>query len=257
MVDTLHKLRELGVQISIDDFGTGFSSLTYIKQMPANRIKIDNSFIKEVIKNRSDAAITRGVISMAHHLSLEVVAEGVETEAQANFLRRNQCDLLQGYAFSRPMPFEQLTEYMNLHGHRGAGGGDNAEEEQKTVLLLDDEVNIIKALTRTLRRDGYRILSSTSISEAFTLLAENEVQVIISDQRMPEMSGTEFLSQVKAIHPHTVRIVLSGYTDLKSVTEAINQGAIYKFLTKPWDEKQLREHIRQAFKYHANMQPQA
>src|SRR5690554_964689 len=256
VVDTLHKLRELGVQISIDDFGTGFSSLTYIKQMPANRIKIDHSFIKEVIKNRSDAAITRGVISMAHHLSLEVVAEGVETEAQANFLRRNQCDLLQGYAFSRPMPFEQLTEYMNLHGHRGAGGGDNAEEEQKTVLLLDDEVNIIKALTRTLRRDGYRTLSSTNISEAFTLLAENEVQVIISDQRMPEMSGTEFLSQVKAIHPHTVRIVLSGYTDLKSVTEAINQGAIYKFLTKPWDEKQLREHIRQAFKYHANMQPQ-
>ena len=90
------------------------------------------------------------------------------------------------------MPFEQLTEYMNLHGHRGAGGSDSAEEEQKTVLLLDDEVNIIKALTRTLRRDGYRILSSTSISEAFTLLAENEVQVIISDQRMPEMSDTEF-----------------------------------------------------------------
>ena len=257
VVDTLHKLRELGVQISIDDFGTGFSSLTYIKQMPANRIKIDHSFIKEVIKNRSDAAITRGVISMAHHLSLEVVAEGVETEAQANFLRRNQCDLLQGYAFSRPMPFEQLTEYMNLHGHRGAGSTDTAGEEQKTILLLDDEVNIIKALTRTLRRDGYRILSSTSISEAFTLLAENEVQVIISDQRMPEMSGTEFLSQVKAIHPHTVRIVLSGYTDLKSVTEAINQGAIYKFLTKPWDEKQLREHIQQAFKYHATMQPQA
>jgi diguanylate cyclase (GGDEF)-like protein/PAS domain S-box-containing protein len=255
VVNTLHELRELGVQISIDDFGTGFSSLTYIKQMPANKIKIDHSFIKEVIRNRSDAAITRGVISMAHHLSLEVVAEGVETEAQATFLRRNQCDLLQGYAFSHPMPFGQLVDYMNLHGHRRAASGEASEDDQKTVLLLDDEVNIIKALTRTLRRDGYRILSSTSISEAFTLLAENDVQVIISDQRMPEMSGTEFLSQVKAIHPHTVRIVLSGYTDLKSVTEAINQGAIYKFLTKPWDEKQIREHIRQAFKYHATMQP--
>ena len=256
VVETLHRLRDLGVQISIDDFGTGFSSLTYIKQMPANRIKIDHSFITEVIRNRSDAAITRGVISMAHHLSLEVVAEGVETEAQANFLRRNQCDLLQGYAISRPMPFGQLTEYMNLHGHRAAASTESPDDGQKTILLLDDEVNIIKALTRTLRRDGYRILSSTSISEAFVLLAENEVQVIISDQRMPEMSGTDFLSQVKAIHPNTVRIVLSGYTDLKSVTEAINQGAIYKFLTKPWDEKQLREHIRQAFSYHADMQPQ-
>lgn len=80
------------------------------------------------------------------------------------------------------------------------------------------------------------------------------MQVIISDQRMPEMSGTEFLSQVKAIHPNTVRIVLSGYTDLKSVTDAINQGAIYKFLTKPWDDSQIREHIQQAFHYHAAMQ---
>lgn len=104
------------------------------------------------------------------------------------------------------------------------------------------------------RRDGYRILSTTSISEAFKLLAENEVQVIISDQRMPEMSGTEFFSQVKAIHPDTVRIVLSGYTDLKSVTDAINEGAIYKFLTKPWDDKQIREQIEQAFQYHTAMQ---
>ena len=71
---------------------------------------------------------------------------------------------------------------------------------------------------------------------------------------MPEMSGTEFLSRVKAIHPNTVRIVLSGYTDLKSVTDAINQGAIYKFLTKPWDDDQIREHIRQAIHYHAAMQ---
>ena len=70
---------------------------------------------------------------------------------------------------------------------------------------------------------------------------------------MPEMSGTEFLSRVKAIHPNTVRIVLSGYTDLKSVTDAINEGAIYKFLTKPWDDQQIREQIRQAFLYHSAM----
>jgi len=254
VIQTLHELRELGVRIAIDDFGTGFSSLSYIKLMPANKIKIDRSFIKDVIQNRSDAAITQGVISMAHHLSLEVVAEGVETEAHAAFLRRNNCDLLQGYAFARPMPYADLLEYMNQHGGRRNRSAQSDESGQKTLLLLDDEANIIKALSRTLRRDGYRILSTTSVSEAFSLLAENEVQVIISDQRMPEMSGTEFLSQVKAIHPDTVRIVLSGYTDLKSVTEAINQGAIYKFLTKPWDDDQIREHIRQAFHYHAAMQ---
>jgi len=255
VVQTLIKLTELGVHIAIDDFGTGFSSLSYLKLMPANKIKIDRSFIKDVIQDRNDAAITQGVISMAHHLSLEVVAEGVETEAHAAFLRRNQCDLLQGFVYARPMPFVDLLGYMHHHGglrNMPATGCDNAE---KTLLLLDDEPNIIRALSRTLRRDGYRILSTTNVDEAFELLAGNEVQVIISDQRMPDMSGTEFFSQVKAIYPNTVRIVLSGYTDLKSVTEAINEGAIYKFLTKPWDDAQIREHVQQAFRYHAAMQP--
>nr|WP_297401160.1 EAL domain-containing protein [uncultured Marinobacter sp.] len=257
VVKTLHELRALGVHIAIDDFGTGFSSLSYIKLLPANKLKIDRSFIKDVIKNRSDAAITQGVISMAHHLGLEVVAEGVETDAHAAFLRKHQCDLLQGFAFARPMPFEALLDYLGAGANaneRALNQGGDGEDRRPTLLLLDDEENILRALTRILRRDGYRILSTTSIQEAFSLLAENDVQVIVSDQRMPEMSGTDFFSQVKAIHPDTVRIVLSGYTDLKSVTDAINEGAIYKFLTKPWDDKQIREHIQQAFQYHAAIQ---
>jgi diguanylate cyclase (GGDEF)-like protein/PAS domain S-box-containing protein len=254
VITTLQELRNMGVSIAIDDFGTGFSSLSYIKLMPANRLKIDLSFIKEVIQNRRDAAITQGVISMAHHLSMEVVAEGVETEAQAAFLRRNNCDLLQGYLFSRPIPFDQLVNFMENSDARSQTTHQSNEDKQKTLLLLDDDANILKALKRTLRRDGYHILSTTKVSEAFSMLAENEVEVIISDQRMPEMSGTEFFSQVKSIYPNTVRIVLSGYTDLKSVTDAINQGSIYKFLTKPWEDSQIREHVHQAFKYHAAVQ---
>ncbi|AZT82295.1 EAL domain-containing protein [Marinobacter sp. NP-4(2019)] len=256
VISTLRTICDLGVKVAIDDFGTGFSSLSYIKLLPASKIKIDRSFIKNVIKNRSDAAITQGVISMAHHLGLEVVAEGVETEAHAAFLRKHQCDLLQGFAYSKPIPFQQLLEYLHSHYNKTPlpYTGPDAAEEQRTLLLLDDEANILRALTRVLRRDGYRILSTTSVHEAFDLLAQNHVQVIISDQRMPEMSGTEFFSQVKALHPDTVRIVLSGYTDLKSVTDAINEGAIYKFLTKPWDDKQIREHIQQAFHYYALMQ---
>jgi diguanylate cyclase (GGDEF)-like protein/PAS domain S-box-containing protein len=255
VISTLHAIRELGVHIAIDDFGTGFSSLSYIKLLPANKIKIDRSFIQDVIENRSDAAITQGVISMAHHLGLEVVAEGVETEAHAAYLRKNQCDLLQGFAFARPMPFDDLLAFMNnqASANRATASTDSPEQDKPTLLLLDDEANILRALARVFRRDGYHILSTTSIKEAFSLLATNDVQVIVSDQRMPEMSGTEFLSQVKAIHPNTVRIILSGYTDLKSVTDAINEGAIYKFLTKPWDDQQIREQIQQAFLYHSAM----
>jgi response regulator RpfG family c-di-GMP phosphodiesterase len=117
----------------------------------------------------------------------------------------------------------------------------------RTILLVDDEANITSALKRTLRRDGYNILTANSGAEGLDLLAIHEVGVIISDQRMPQMTGVDFLRRVKALYPKTFRIVLSGYTELESVTSAINEGAIYKFLTKPWDDEQLRENIREAF----------
>jgi response regulator RpfG family c-di-GMP phosphodiesterase len=120
----------------------------------------------------------------------------------------------------------------------------------RTVLLVDDEPNIISALKRTLRRDGYSILTANSAEEGLNLLAIHKVGVIISDQRMPQMTGVEFLRKVKAFYPKTFRIVLSGYTELESVTSAINEGAIYKFLTKPWDDELLRDNIREAFEYY-------
>jgi len=118
---------------------------------------------------------------------------------------------------------------------------------ERVLLLVDDEDNIVRALVRLLRREGYKILTANSGAEGLEILKENEVGVILSDQRMPEMNGTEFLSRVKVLYPDTVRIVLSGYTDLNSVTDAINHGAIYKFLTKPWDDELLKENIQQAF----------
>jgi len=253
VIDTLQGLCDLKVGIAIDDFGTGFSSFSYIKSMSANKIKIDQSFIKGIIWNSRDAAITRGMISMAHRLSMEVVAEGVETAAHAAFLRRMGCDTLQGYYFSRPMPYSELVQFMSNHEEIHNTARELDKSGRKTLLLLDNEPNVLSALRRTFRGEGYRILTTTKVSEALTILAENEVEVIISDQRMPEMSGAEFFSQVKAIHPSTVRIVLSGYTDFQSVTDAVNRGSIYKFLTKPWEDNHIREHVQQAFQYCAVM----
>jgi response regulator RpfG family c-di-GMP phosphodiesterase len=118
---------------------------------------------------------------------------------------------------------------------------------ERIILLVDDEQNILAALTRLLRRDGYQILSANSGAAGLEMLKDNAVGVIISDQRMPEMTGVEFLGRVKQLYPDTVRIVLSGYTDLKSITDSINEGAIYKFLTKPWDDELLRSNVREAF----------
>lgn len=121
---------------------------------------------------------------------------------------------------------------------------------ERTLLLVDDEENIVSALVRLLRRDGYRILTANSGKEGLELLTQNKVGVIISDQRMPGMTGVEFLSKVKELYPLTVRIVLSGYTELNSVTDAINHGSIYKFLTKPWEDDLLRTNVDEAFSYY-------
>jgi len=245
-LETLQQLRDLGVKLSLDDFGTGFSSLNYLKRLPVDKVKIDRSFVREIISDQHDAAISQGIIAMAHHLNLKVIAEGVELESQLAFLRRSNCDEFQGYYFAKPMPFADLQQY--LQKDQSGLRQNVVDTAEQTLLLLDDEQNILKALARVLRREGYRILTATSAKDAFALLATHDVQVILSDQRMPEMNGTEFLSRVKEIYPDTVRLVLSGYTDLNSVTDAINRGAIYKFLTKPWDDDQLRLDIAQAFR---------
>lgn len=245
-IELLQELTRLGVRISLDDFGTGHSSLSYLQRFAVNTLKVDRSFVHEVATDPQRSAITSTIIVMAHNLGLTVVAEGVETLVELSYLRQHACDEIQGYYFSRPLP---AAEYEALLRERRSLAQPLPSEGEavRTLLLVDDEPNVLSALKRLLRRDGYQILTSTSAREGLDLLATNAIQVIISDQRMPEMSGTEFLSRVRQLHPHTVRLVLSGYTDLNTVTEAINEGAIYKFLTKPWNDNDMRETIRLAF----------
>lgn len=125
---------------------------------------------------------------------------------------------------------------------------------ERTILLVDDEEDIGAALARLLRRDGYTILRATSGEEALALLAERSVGVVISDQRMPGMTGVAFLTMVKELYPDTIRIILSGYADLDAVTDAINHGAIYKFLAKPWDNDALCAEVLGAFRHHELVQ---
>ncbi len=106
------QLREQGINIAIDDFGTGYSSLGYLKRFPVDHIKIDHSFIRDVTSDTEDAALCEAIIAMAHHLGLQVVAEGVETEQHWQFLRERGCDFVQGYYFGRPMPAADFSVYM-------------------------------------------------------------------------------------------------------------------------------------------------
>ncbi len=102
-------------------------------------------------------------------------------------------------------------------------------------------------LSRLLRLDGYHVLAASTAAEGFEFLATNLVQVILCDQCMPNMTGIEFMESVKDMYPATFRIILSANTDLQMVLDAVNSGAIYRFYTKPWNSKVLRENIREAF----------
>jgi diguanylate cyclase (GGDEF)-like protein len=246
-IATLKQLKALGIRISLDDFGTGYSSLSYLKRFPLDTVKVDRAFVQDITADPDDISITRAVITMAHHLRLQVVAEGVETEGQLSLLIANHCDYIQGFFFSPPLT-ASAAESLLREGRTLSPHLLREQSHARTLLLVDDEANILTSLKRLLRRDGYTILTADSGLAGLELLARNSVDVIISDQRMPGMTGVEFLRRAKEIHPETIRMVLSGYTELQSVTDAINEGAIYKFLTKPWDDIQLRTNIEEAFR---------
>lgn len=249
-INSLTELKALGVKLSLDDFGTGYSSFAYLSRFPIDSLKIDQSFVKNIVTDPQSAMIAVSIIELAHRLHLRVVAEGVETLSQVGYLKMNRCDEMQGYYFSQPIPIEEFDVLMSS----GRGLPVSVEESAgRTLLLVDDEPSILAALCRLLRPTGYRILTAATGAKGLELLATNSVQVIVADQRMPEMTGIEFLRRVKDLHPDTIRIVLSGYSDLDSVIKAVNEGAIYRFLQKPWEDDRLREHIRDAFLFHEHV----
>ena len=108
IINTMRQIKTLGVGFSLDDFGTGYSSLSYLKRLPLDQLKIDQGFVRDVLTDPNDAAIACTVITLAHSLGLEVVAEGVESQGQRKFLLRNGCQRFQGYLFGRPGPADGL-----------------------------------------------------------------------------------------------------------------------------------------------------
>ena len=119
-----------------------------------------------------------------------------------------------------------------------------------TILFVDDEDSILRSLQRTLRKEPYRVLTAGSGREGLDLLRSGPVELVVSDQRMPEMTGTQFLQQVQELSPRSVRVILSGYAEAHIIVEAINSGGIYRFIAKPWNDEELKTTLRQCLEHY-------
>ena len=133
--DILHALRAMGLHLSVDDFGTGYSSFGYLKHFPLDTLKIDRCFVRDITSDPDDAAITTAIIAMGHALGLTVVAEGVETDAHQALLRKQGCDEMQGYLFSRPMPADRFGEYLEQSAPRRTPRAGARERRERALRL--------------------------------------------------------------------------------------------------------------------------
>jgi diguanylate cyclase (GGDEF)-like protein len=244
--EAMRAFRNFGFKLSLDDFGTGYSSLAHLKRFPFNTVKIDRAFVTDITQNPEDAAIASAIIGMAHSLSMNVIAEGVETEGQLKFLRNKQCDQMQGYFFSRAIQADDFGLMLRDGKHIDLQSDPDAG--QQVLLIVDDDKSTMSSLLLCLRGQGYNILQASDGTEGLEILAKNTVQVVVCSQRIATIDGVNFLTTAAKLYPDSMRIILSGYTELRSVLDAVNRGEIYRFLTIPWNEEQLRENIHDAFR---------
>ena len=202
-LSTMVALRDMGVQLSIDDFGTGFCNLSYLKRFPVDKLKIDQSFVREITALPDDLVISRLVVAMGHLLHLSVVAEGVETEGQLTLLAEAGCDIMQGYLFSRPEPPEACAERL---ARSPMPARTRRRAHPRHVLWLEPSARLLGQARPWLEATDCRLLPARSLAEAFEVLAMHDVRVAVVSAE----SWAEHAARLRLMYPELAMLCLGG-----------------------------------------------
>lgn len=239
-------LRSAGVGLTLEGVGGGSSGadLQALGRWEADGMRLHPELVEAAPRDLARAALLRMACELARQCGQSLAAQGIATPGQLTALRKEGVPVGQGPLYGPPLTVSDLLQVLTS----GMRLGPPPEEDRRQhLLLLDDEANVLSALKRAMRSEGWVVHAATSPEQAFEALAAHPIAVVVSDQRMPSMAGTEFLRQVRARYPRTVRVLLTGYTEISTVTSAVNDGAVGKVLSKPWDDEALRGELRSAF----------
>lgn len=230
----LEQLKALGVRIGVDDFGTGFSSLTYLKRFPVDTLKIDRSFVDGLGDDREDRAIVASVVDLAHAFGLTTIAEGVETVEQLAELRTIGCEQGQGYLWSRPMPAEEAEQWINARAEepelvppREVVVAGRAQRPCQRILIVEDDAGLRRLLRMIFEGDaGFEVVGEADDGRAAIALARHfGPDLVLLDLAMPGMGGLEALPLIRAVAPGAKVVVLSGLDSDELMESARRQGA--------------------------------
>lgn len=243
-IRTLTALKQTGVTISLDDFGTGYSSLAYLKRFPLDAVKVDRSFVQDITADSDDASITRAVITMAHHLKLKVVAEGVETPEQLALLISHQCDVIQGYFFSRPLAAAGMTDLLTTDKRLPMTLLRSGTRKPMALFVAVDGFEEVISM---LARDGHRVCTAPDLQGAMQWFSGNLVDVLVCGAPRKDFDAVALIEQAAQTQPQCERILLadSKQWNRKPVAELSSSGTVHRVIHLPVKAAAFREVIEE------------
>jgi EAL domain-containing protein (putative c-di-GMP-specific phosphodiesterase class I)/DNA-binding response OmpR family regulator len=253
-IKTLRKLKELGLRISIDDFGTGFSSLAYLKRYPLDELKVDKTFVDGLGANHEDTAIVAAVMGMAHALDLHVVGEGVETERQAEQLRVLGCDEVQGYFYGRPGSAADITDLLHAEAENGPVHAHlpGVRSRVHRILVVDDAADVRNLARSSLSASGFEVREAATGEEAITSTRHFAPDCVVLDVNLPGISGLDVCRVLRddPDNAHITIVMLTVHAEAMEKVEAFSLDAD-DYMVKPFTPRDLVSRVNAAIQRRA------